>query len=67
MNIYVALNDQPAPGGKSSVVGAFSTEDGARAACTESAGRSLAWKDAEADGGDRSSYAVVLVDLDVPV
>ena len=65
---------------ESFVVGAFGSEDKARAACQAEAdstaeawgaygkrASALAWEDAEAttDAGDH--YAVVLVDLDVPV
>jgi hypothetical protein len=66
MDIYVALNDQPAPGGKSSVVGAFITKDKARAACEEVNEAPLTWENGEA-AGNVGSYCVVLVDLDAPV
>lgn len=75
MKIYIALRDSDQP--QSFVIGAFSDEPKAQAACQEDAdqirlgwdlpAQQLTWKEAEAEsyGGDR--YAVVLVDLDTPV
>ena len=78
MDIYVALRDSDQP--QSFVIGAFSSEDKAQAACQAEAdgiaegwgafgkrASALEWADAEAttDAGDH--YAVVLVDLDTPV
>jgi hypothetical protein len=79
MNIHVALHD-PAPiplggwDGVSWVIGAFSTDDKAQAACEASAKEEcdggtytpLIWKDFEARGRDGTRYSIILVDLDVP-
>ena len=75
MDIYVALRDSDQP--QSFVIGAFSAEDKAQAACqadvdanAESWGKvadELEWKEAEAASPSGDAYAVVLVDLDVPV
>lgn len=75
MEIYVALMDSP--GRKSFVVGAFSSEEKARAACqenydedNETSGmpeKPLEWKDDTAKLDDGDSYVVVLADLDYRV
>lgn len=79
MNIYVALTGGPAVSTSLSfVLGAFSHEDKARAACQDDqdehaviAGTDpapkLVWPDDEANAEDGRKYAVVLVDLDLPV
>jgi hypothetical protein len=71
MNIYIALDDpSDASAGKSAVLGAFTSEERARAACQEYAAipsRPLEWKDFEAEDVDGTSFAVIMVDLDIPV
>jgi hypothetical protein len=82
MNIHVALHD-PAPiplggwDGVSWVIGAFSTDEKAQAACEASAKEDaecdggtytpLIWKDFEARAPGGGKYVIVLVDLDVPL
>lgn len=72
MNIYTALRD--IPGQKSALIGAFSTEDKARAACQDEEnedaevsgvpGTPLTWKGDTAELPDGDSYVVILTDLD---
>ena len=72
MNLCTALRD--IPGRKSALVGVFSTEEKARAACqdeededAEVSGQPrtiLAWKDGTAETPDGDSYVVILTGLD---
>jgi hypothetical protein len=71
MNIYIAVSD-PADSlvGKSWIVGAFSSEERAQAACQEDASipsLPLEWKDAAAADTDGTSYVVILAELDVAI
>ncbi len=61
MNIYIAVSDQD--GYTSNIYGAFSTEEKARAACEEDAGRPLKWADGRASLYV-TTYTVLLVSLD---
>lgn len=75
-DIYIALLDRPGHG--SAMIGAFSDEDKAQAACQEHYAEDcrydevcapfgdLPWRDDKAELDDGDSYVVVLVDLDVP-
>jgi len=66
MEIYITLCDS-AGGGKSGVIGAFTTEEKARTAAQEDNESELHWHEgntaAEAEDGD--VYDIVLVELDV--
>jgi hypothetical protein len=67
MGIHIALNDF---GNRNSgLIGAFSSDEKAMAACQENADSAepLVWRDMEAEDVDGSKYVVVLVDLDVPL
>jgi hypothetical protein len=75
MDIFVTLRDPAEVStSRSSVIGAFSTEELARAACqdeendnAEISGKpavQLAWKDTSAQAPDGGTYDVILVDLD---
>lgn len=72
MDVYIALQDAP-DGAKTRIIGAFSTEEKARAAAQETENDEnitpLPWKDGEttAVGVTGNEYDVVLMEMDVSI
>ena len=82
MEIYIALRNRVERDRSSVIVGAFSTQDEARAACqavedgspdTKPDGTQLVWwdtgyyADTRADADDGDSYQIILANLDEPL